>query len=53
MFSITFRMLESLDEHFYETDQFNYHWAMNGFGLPDSVLKKVYRENALKLLRKK
>jgi predicted TIM-barrel fold metal-dependent hydrolase len=53
MYRITFRVLETLDEHFYEIDQFNYHWAMNGFGLPDSVLKKVYRENALKLLRRK
>ena len=23
------------DEHFYEIDQFGYHWALNGFGLPD------------------
>ncbi len=53
MYGITFRVLESLDEHFYEIDQFNYHWPLNGLGLPDSVLKKVYRENALKVLRKK
>ena len=51
MYRVTFRVLESLDEHFYEIDQFGYHWAMNGFGLPDSVLKKVYRENALKVLK--
>jgi predicted TIM-barrel fold metal-dependent hydrolase len=53
MYRITFRILESQDEHFYEIDQFNYHWPLNGLGLPDSVLKKVYRENALKVLRKK
>jgi predicted TIM-barrel fold metal-dependent hydrolase len=50
MYRITFRVLETADEHFYEIDQFGYHWAMNGFALPDSVLKKVYRENALKIL---
>ena len=50
MYRITFRVLETLDEHFYETRQFGYHWSMNGFGLPDSVLKKIYRENALKIL---
>jgi len=50
MYRITFRVLESLDEHFYEIEQFGYHWSMNGFGLPDSVLKRVYRDNALKIL---
>jgi predicted TIM-barrel fold metal-dependent hydrolase len=49
MYRVTFRILESLDEHFYEIDQFDYHWALNGFGLSDEVLKKVYRENAQKL----
>jgi uncharacterized protein len=51
MFSATFRILESLDEHFYENGlnfNFNYHWPLHGFGLPDDVLKKVYRENALR-----
>jgi uncharacterized protein len=50
MYRITFRILESLDEHFYEVDQFSYHWALNGFGLSDAVLKKVYLENAAVLL---
>jgi uncharacterized protein len=50
MYRITFRILESQDEHFYETDQFSYHWALNGLGLDDEILKKVYRENAAKLL---
>jgi predicted TIM-barrel fold metal-dependent hydrolase len=52
MYRITFRVLETLDEHFYEIDQFGYHWAMNGFGLPDAVLRKVYRENALRVLKR-
>ncbi len=50
IFSTTFRIMESQDEHFYEQDlffNFNYHWPMHGFGLPDDVLKKVYRETAL------
>ena len=50
MFSTTFRIMESLDEHFYEQDlyfNFNYHWPMHGFGLPDDVLRNVYRETAL------
>ncbi len=50
MYRITFRILESLDEHFYEIDQFSYHWPLNGLGLNDEILKKVYRENAAKLL---
>ena len=33
MYRITFRILESLDEHFYEIEQFSYHWSLNGFGL--------------------
>jgi predicted TIM-barrel fold metal-dependent hydrolase len=50
MYGITFRILESLDEHFYEIDQFGYHWSLNGFGLADSVLRQVYHENAAKLV---
>ena len=50
MYRVTFRILESSDEHFYETGQFGYHWALNGFGLSDGVLKKLYRDNALKVL---
>ena len=53
MYRITFRILESLDEHFYETDQFSYHWALNGFGLSDSILKSVYHDNATNLLSKR
>jgi predicted TIM-barrel fold metal-dependent hydrolase len=51
MYRVTFRIMESQDEHFYEIDQFDYHWALNGFGLNDGTLKKVYRENALRLLK--
>jgi len=50
MYHVTFRILESSDEHFYEINQFNYHWALNGLALNDKILKKVYRENAVKIL---
>jgi len=50
MYRVTFRILETIDEHFYETDQFDYHWSLSGFGLPDTILRKLYRENAAKLL---
>jgi predicted TIM-barrel fold metal-dependent hydrolase len=50
MYHVTFRILETLDEHFYEIEQFGYHWSLNGFGLPDTVLKRVYHDNAAKLL---
>jgi uncharacterized protein len=50
MYQTTFRILETLDEHFYETEQFGYHWSLNGFGLSDSILQQVYHENAARLL---
>jgi uncharacterized protein len=50
MYRITFRILESEDEHFYEIEQFSYHWPLYGLGLGDEVLRQVYRENAAKLL---
>jgi predicted TIM-barrel fold metal-dependent hydrolase len=50
MYRITFRILESLDEHFYEVDQFSYHWPLYGLGLSDEILKQVYHHNAAKLL---
>src|SRR5271169_1643695 len=50
MYRITFRILESLDEHFYEIEQFSYHWSLNGFGLSDEILQKVYHGNAAKML---
>lgn len=50
MYRITFRILETNDEHFYGREISTYHWAMNGFGLPKDLLKKLYRDNATKLL---
>jgi len=53
MYRITFRILESADEHLYEFDQFGYHWPLYGLHLPAAVLKKVYSTNALKILNNK
>jgi len=50
MYRVTFRILESQDEHFYKTDQFGYHWPLYGLGLNDEILKRVYHETAAKLL---
>jgi uncharacterized protein len=50
MYRVTFRVLESQDEHFYEIEQFDYHWSLNGFGLSDEILKRVYQNNAATLL---
>ena len=50
MYQTTFRILESLDEHFYEFDQFGYHWPLYGLGLNDEILQRVYHDNAAKLL---
>ncbi|MGW8316943.1 MAG: amidohydrolase family protein [Bacteroidales bacterium] len=49
MYRVTFRILETEDEHFYERDLFGYHWALNGFGLPGGILEKVYNGNARKI----
>jgi predicted TIM-barrel fold metal-dependent hydrolase len=50
MYLTTFRILESADEHFYETEMFNYHWALYGLDLPEEVLEKLYRKNAEKIM---
>jgi len=49
MYQVTFRVLETLDEHFYESELFGYHWSMNGFGLSDSILERLYMSNAQKI----
>src|SRR6185436_13665465 len=49
MYRVTFRLLETADEHFYPRYFGHYHWALHAWALPDEVLKKLYRDNALKL----
>lgn len=46
----SFRTLETLDEHYYYEDYLDYMWPLYGLGLPDAVLKKIYHENALRIL---
>lgn len=53
MYKTTFRILESADEHFYEKDMFNYHWALYGLNLPEEVLEKLYRKNAERIMNYK
>ncbi|MBP1674774.1 MAG: amidohydrolase 2, partial [Bacteroidetes bacterium] len=53
IYRVTFRILESADEHFYEIDMFGYHWPLYGLYLSDETLKKLYRGNALKILSRK
>ena len=49
MYQTIFRVLESNDEHFY-CPELGYHWALSGFNLPDEVLKKLYHDNAERIL---
>ncbi|MFH1717563.1 MAG: amidohydrolase family protein [Planctomycetota bacterium] len=50
MYHTTFRILESADEHFYDWDRFSYHWPLYGLDLNDKILRKVYRDNAVRVL---
>jgi uncharacterized protein len=50
MYRESFRLLETADEHFYTAHFSKYHWPWHGFDLPDPVLRKIYRENASKVL---
>ena len=45
-----FRVLESEDEYFPYHKKYHAFWAMYGMGLSDSILKKVYYKNALKII---
>jgi len=51
MYRNSFHILETLDEHFYAWDVSNTRWVLNGLGLSDATLKKLYRNNALKLIK--
>jgi len=53
MYEVTFRILESSDDHFYAWEHFSYHWPLYGLGLSEGVLEKVYRQNALGILQKR
>jgi len=50
MYKVTFRILETADEHFYEQQHFNYHWPLQGLFLNEATLKKMYNGNSKKIL---
>jgi predicted TIM-barrel fold metal-dependent hydrolase len=52
MYRNSFHILETLDEHFYAWDVSNTRWCLYGLGLSNGTLKKLYRENALKILNR-
>jgi predicted TIM-barrel fold metal-dependent hydrolase len=52
MYRNTFHIWETLDEHFYAWDVSNTRWPLSGVGLSDATLKKFYRDNALRFLKK-
>ena len=45
-----FRVLETNDEYFPYHKRYHAFWKMYGLGLPDSILKKVYYKNALRII---
>lgn len=45
-----FRVLETEDDYFPYHKKYHAFWAMYGMGLPDSILKKVYYKNALRII---
>lgn len=45
-----FRVLETEDEYFPYHKKYHAFWPMYGMGLPDSILKKVYYKNALRIV---
>ena len=51
MYKMTFRILETADEHFYSHDLFGYHWPLYGLALSNTALQKIYSGNIKKLMR--
>lgn len=54
LYAVHYRFLETLDQSFdYDTDPVpgQGRWQIHGIGLPDEVLRKVYRDNARRILR--
>lgn len=52
MYRNTFHIWETLDEHFYAWDVSNTPWPLSGLGLNDATLEKLYKDNALRILKK-
>ena len=50
MYEITFRILETADEHFYAKEFFNYHWPLHALELSPQALENIYNKNGKKIL---
>ena len=46
-----FRVLESDDEYFPYYKRYHAFWKMYGLDLPDDILRKLYYENAMKIIK--
>lgn len=51
-FRHTLKILESSDEHFYDSRRMQYHSPLYGLYLSDATLKKLYRDNFLKIMKR-
>jgi uncharacterized protein len=49
-FHTYFRVFESSDDYFPYYRKYHAFWSMYGLGLPDEVLRKIYYENAARLV---
>ncbi len=49
-YPVYFRTLETADEYFDYYRKRHAHWKLYGLDLPDEVLRKVYYENALRII---
>ncbi|HEX3132430.1 MAG TPA: amidohydrolase family protein [Planctomycetota bacterium] len=50
LYPVSFRILETADEHFYEISRFGYHWPLYGLDLSDETLEALYRGNSGRVL---
>ena len=50
-FSATYRYFETRDKQFPHPTPIQGRWKIDGVGLPESILRKLYFENAARLLR--
>ncbi len=54
MYRFYFRFLETFDEFFeppdYDGTFGRFRWRVHGLGLPDGVLKKIYKQNILRII---
>lgn len=52
IYEISFRLLETADEHIYRHELFKYHWPLYGLEVGDDVLKKLYYDNGRKIINR-